>query len=51
MIFCADCDCDFSVFGNEHVYSNPMHLKVVTGPVKSSKELAYMLKSGNFVRI
>ena len=50
MIFCADCDCDFSIFGNEHVTSNPMHLTVVIGPTKSTKEAAYMLKSGNFVK-
>lgn len=51
MIFCADCDCDFSVFGNEHVYSNPMHLTIVSGPTPSSKEIAYILKSGKYVKI
>ena len=50
MIFCADCDCDFSIFGNEHVTSNPMHLTVLIPPTKSTKEAAYMLKSGNFVK-
>ena len=50
MIFCADCDCDFSIFGNEHVTSNAMHLTVVIEPTKSSKEEAYMLKSGNYVK-
>ena len=48
-IFCKDCDCDFSIFGNEHVWSNPMHLKILDGPYKSSKEEAYALKSGNYV--
>ena len=48
-IFCKDCDCDFSIFGNEHVWSNPMHLKILDGPHKSSKEEAYALKSGNYV--
>ena len=51
MIFCADCDCDFSIFGLEHVTSNPMHLTVVSDPVPSSKEIAYILKSGNYVKI
>ena len=49
IIFCKDCDCDFSIFGNEHVWSNPMHLKILDGPYKSSKEEAYALKSGNYV--
>ena len=48
-IFCDDCDCDFSIFGHEHVWSNPMYLKVIDGPHKSSKEEAYALKSGNYV--
>lgn len=51
MIFCAHCDADFSVFGLEHINSNPAHLNVVYGPIKSSKEEAYILKSGNYVRI
>ncbi len=51
MIFCADCDSDFSVFGKEHVYSNPMYLTVVSKPVESSKAMAYVLKSGNYVKI
>ena len=50
-IVCADCDMDFSIFGNEHWYSNQHHLKIIYGPVKSSKEAAYQLKSGTFVRI
>ncbi|MDO5860210.1 Ig-like domain-containing protein [Methanobrevibacter sp.] len=49
MIFCADCDCDFSVFGNEHVWSNPMHLTIVSPTVDSSKAEAYALKSGSYV--
>lgn len=54
MIFCGnpDCDCDFSVFGLEHVTNDhPYHLTVVEGPIKSSKEVAYILKSGNYVKI
>jgi len=50
MIFCDHCDADFSVFGLEHIYSNPKKLTVVYGPVKSSKEAAYKLKSGTYVR-
>ena len=51
MIFCDRCDADFSIFGLEHITNNPKHLKVVSGPVKSSKEVAYILKSGNHVKI
>ena len=51
MIFCDHCDADFSIFGLEHIYSNPKKLTVVSGPVKSSKEAAYLLKSGNYVKI
>lgn len=51
MIFCADCDADFSVFGLEHIYSNPKKLTLISGPVASSKEIAYILKSGNYVKI
>ena len=51
MIFCADCDSDFSIFGKEHVDSNPRFLKIVSGPTKSTKEEAYILKSGNYVKI
>ena len=51
MIFCADCDCDFSIFGQEHTFSNQRYLTIVSGPVKSSKEVAYILKSGNYVKI
>ncbi len=51
MIFCDHCDADFSVFGLEHVYSHPKKLTVVSGPVKSSKMEAYLLKSGNYVKI
>ena len=50
MIFCDNCDADFSIFGLEHIYSNPKSLTVVYGPVKSSKDAAYLLKSGTFVR-
>ena len=51
MIFCADCDCDFSIFGQEHIVGSDLHLTVVHGPEKSSKEVAYILKSGNYVKI
>ncbi len=50
MIFCSYCDSDFSIFGHEHVTSNPNYLTIVSGPEPSSKEMAYVLKSGNFVK-
>jgi hypothetical protein len=50
MIFCKNCDADFSIFGLEHIYSNPKRLTVVYGPVKSSKDAAYLLKTGTYVR-
>ena len=50
-ILCAVCDMDFSIFGNEHVNSNQHHLNMIYGPEKSTKEMAYLLKSGNYVRI
>lgn len=49
MIFCADCDSDFSVFGNEHVWEDQMHLTIVYPTVSSSKVEAYALKSGSYV--
>ena len=50
-IFCKDCDRDYSIFGKEHVTSNPLYLHVGSGPVKTTKEMAYLLKSGNYVRM
>ena len=50
-IFCKDCDRDYSIFGKEHVTSNPLYLHVGSGPVKTTKEMAYILKSGNYVRM
>lgn len=47
-IFCANCDADWSVFGNEHVYSGKS-LKIITGPTLSSKNTAYMLKNGEVI--
>lgn len=50
-IFCADCDADFSIFGNEHITSGAKHLTVVSKAVETTKEIAYLLKSGNYVKI
>ena len=50
-IFCANCDSDYSIFGKEHVLSNPKQLKSIYGPIDSTKDMAYLLKSGNYVRI
>lgn len=47
-IFCANCDADWSIFGNEHVLSGKS-LNVITKSVLSSKEAAYMLKNGEMV--
>lgn len=47
-IFCANCDCDWSVFGNEHV-SGGKSLKIVSEPVLSSKTAAYALKNGEMI--
>jgi len=54
MIFCGnpDCDCDFSIFGLEHVTNDhPYRLTPIMSPVKSSKEVAYILKSGNYIKL
>ena len=47
-IFCADCDADWSVFGNEHIY-NGTTLTVISESVLSSKDAAYMLKNGEMI--
>lgn len=48
-IFCADCDADWSVFGNEHVYGGGNTLKIVSESALSSKAAAYMLKNGEMI--
>ena len=47
-IFCACCDADWSVFGNEHVYSG-RDLTVISQSVLSSKDAAYALKNGEMI--
>ncbi len=48
-IFCADCDADWSVFGNEHVYGGGNTLTIISESVLSSKDAAYMLKNGEMI--
>ena len=47
-IFCAKCDADWSIFGNEHKYGGKS-LKTITKSVSSSKADAYLLKNGKMV--
>ena len=47
-IFCANCDADWSIFGNEHVYDGTT-LNVISESVLSSKAAAYMLKNGEMI--
>lgn len=48
-IFCANCDADWSVFGNEHVYGGGNKLTIISESVLSSKDAAYMLKNGEMI--
>ena len=46
-IFCATCDMDFSVQGNEHRTGRLQHFMTKTKPIKeSTKARAYQLKNG-----
>ena len=47
-IFCADCDCDWSIFGQNRGDSGG-DLTPVSDPIHSTKADAYTLKSGNYV--
>ena len=49
-IFCTHCDSDFSIFGKNHGGSGG-DLTPITSAIKSTKEMAYLLKSGNYVKI
>ena len=46
-IFCANCDADWSVFGNDHGGRNK--LTVVSQSVLTTKDAAYMLKNGEMI--
>lgn len=48
-IFCANCDADWSVFGNEHVYGSGTTLNVISESVLSTKDAAYALKNGEMI--
>ncbi len=47
IIICADCDSDWSIFGHNH--GSYADLNVISTAVKTTKEVAYLLKSGNYV--
>ena len=47
-IFCANCDADWSVFGNEHIYDGTT-LTVLSEPVSVTKDIAYMLLNGEMI--
>lgn len=47
-IFCADCDCDWSIFGHNRGDSGG-DLTPVSGVSASTKADAYTLKNGNYV--
>ena len=46
-IFCANCDSDWSIFGNTHGSAQP--LKVMSKAVPSTKDAAYTLKNGQMI--
>lgn len=46
-IFCANCDSDWSVFGNNHGGTGG-NLKIVTATAAATKDMAYALLKGNF---
>lgn len=48
-IFCANCDADWSVFGNEHVSGMGKKLNVISDSVLSTKNAAYTLKNGEMI--
>lgn len=48
IIICADCDCDWSVFGHNHYIGGD--LKVLCTPTKTTKDVAYLIMSGSYVK-
>ena len=48
-IYCAHCDADFSIFGNEHIAGSTKKLTPLCDPIPCTKEDAYKLLSGNFI--
>lgn len=47
-IFCKSCDADYSIFGKEHSVRSKGSLTTISNPTLSSKDEAYLLKSGKY---